>query len=638
MEILEGTYQGNERGFGFVKISDGIPDIFIAKKNKKDAMDKDIVSVKILNEKRGEHKEGVIIKVLERNTKQLVGILKKSKTFGFVIPDNKELGSDIFISKSNFGKAKNNQKVVVKITKYPRKGMKAEGKIIDILGYEDEVGVDMLSIIKEYDIPYDFPRKVIEEAKTVAKEKIIPDGRLDLRDKEIFTIDGEDAKDLDDAVYVEKNNDGTYTLGVNIADVSNYVKDGSELNKEAINRGTSIYMLDRVIPMLPKELSNGICSLNEGTDRYALSVIMKIDKNGIVIDSQINKTIIKVTKRMTYTNVYEIIEKTNKKTLEKYKKYIDHFMLMKELAIILKQRRTKNGYLSLDIPESKIILDENGVAIDVMPYQTNFAHEIIEQFMLTANETIAERLYWLEAPCIYRVHEKPDEDKIKELNKYLFNFGYKVKGKMDEIHPKAFAKILEDVEGKDEERVVSTLLLRTLKIAKYEAENKGHFGISSKYYCHFTSPIRRYPDLFIHRIISQYLTFDYNMPNNLKEKYNAQSIKYSMRSSECEQLATKAERLSEDIKKAEYMENKINEEYEGTISSITSFGIFVELDNTVEGLVRLTTMKDDYYIYDDIRKSLIGKETKKVYKLGQRVKIKVVYASKLERKVDFELL
>lgn len=668
MELIQGKFIGHERGFGFVKISDDEADIFIAKNNKKDAMNGDIVEVKIIDENSGNSREGAIVQVVERNTRQVVGTFEKSRNFGFVIPDDNTLGTDIFISKSNFGKAKNHQKVVVKITKYPRKGMKAEGKIVEVLGYEDETGVDMLSIIKEYNLESEFPKKVLEEAKRVSKKEIVPNGRVDLRDKEIFTIDGEDAKDLDDAVCVDKNEDGTYTLGVHIADVSYYVQDGSLLNKEAIKRGTSVYMLDRVIPMLPTELSNGCCSLNEGKDRYAISVIMKIDSKGKVIDNDIFKSIIKVTKRMNYNDVYKIIERSDEKILSKYEPYIQHFDKMKELALILKERRLKDGYLSLDIPESKITLDKNGKPIDIMPYETNFAHEIIEQFMLTANETVAERFYWLEAPFIYRVHEKPDSDKVKELNKYLFNFGYRIKGKLDDVKPKAFSQILEDVKGKDEERVVSNLLLRTLKVARYEAENKGHFGISSKYYCHFTSPIRRYPDLFIHRVISKYLEgsqvnvqknkrkkvskrngnklesnknenqYSYMIDENTKAKLEKQAIKYAESSSECEQNATKAERASEDIKKAEYMQDKIGDQYDGIISSITSWGMFVQLDNTVEGLIRLAEINDDYYIYDDMNKQLIGKETKKVYKLGQKVKIEVVFADKQTRKIDFKLL
>ena len=619
MELLQGEYIGNERGFGFVKIAENEPDIFISKKDKKDALNGDVVEIKIINKNSGEHKEGTVIKVIKRNTTQVVGTFEKSKNFGFVVPDDNKLGTDIFVPKSSFGKAKNHQKVVVKITKYPKKGMKAEGKIIEVLGNIDEAGVDMLSVIKEYGLNNEFSKEVIKEAKTVSQMKISLEGRKDFRKNTIFTIDGEDAKDLDDAVGVKKNKDGAYTLEVHIADVSNYVKEGSKLNEEAIKRGTSVYMMDRVIPMLPKELSNGACSLNENEDRYALSVIISIDKNGNVLDSDIYKSVIKVTKRMSYKEVQEILDGKNIEIINKYKEYIKDFKLMEELAKILKNRRMKNGYLALEIPESKITLDKNGIAIDVKAYENTFANEIIEQFMLTANETA-------------------DEDKVKELNKYLYNLGYKIKGKLDEIKPTAFSKILEDVKGKEEEKVVANLLLRTLKVARYEAENKGHFGISSKYYCHFTSPIRRYPDLFIHRIISKYIDNGYNVKEETKEKYFNQAEKYSRVSSENEQIATKAERTSEDIKKAEYMQNKIGNEYYGITSSITSFGIFVELENTIEGLVRLTEMNDDYYIYDDINKILVGKEKKKVYKLGQKVKIEVIYADKQTRKIDFKLI
>lgn len=642
MDLIKGTYIANKRGFGFVKLDTESSDIFIAKENSKGAMNNDIVEIRLTEKRKGDHIEGKIVNILKRTTNEIVGTFKKGKNFGFVIPDDKKLGSDIFISKSNWGKAKNNQKVVVNITKYPVKDKKAEGKITEILGFNDETGVDMLSIVKQYKLPYEFPTSVIKEAKKVSKEPIILDGRLDLRDKEIFTIDGDDAKDLDDAIYVEKNNDGTYMLGVHIADVSHYVKSGSNLDMEAITRGTSVYMLDRVIPMLPVELSNGICSLNEGQDRYALSVIMKIDSEGNVIDADIRKSIINVTKRMTYKNVEILINNeqrkniNNKKVIEKYKEYQEHFDRMRELAEILKKRRKKDGYLSLDIPESQITLDKFGIPIDIKAYETGISNEIIEQFMLTTNETVAERFYWLGAPFIYRVHEKPEEDKITELNKYLYNFGYKIKGKKDDIKPKAFAMVLDEVKGKDEEGIVSNLLLRTLKVARYEAENKGHFGIASKYYCHFTSPIRRYPDLFIHRIISEYLKYEYNIDETQKEKYYMQAIKYAERSSECEQIATKAERESEDMKMAEYMESKIGQVYDGIISSITKFGIFVRLKNTVEGLVRLESL-DDYYIYDDSNKRLIGKHTNNIYKLGDKVIVEIASANKERREIDFRL-
>ena len=622
--------------------------------------------------------------------KKIVGIFQKSRNFGFVIPDDKKMCSgDIFISKNKNMKAKNNQKVVVEITKEPTKNKKAEGKIVQILGNVNEAGIDILSIIKEFDLPYEFPKKVLKEARKVSKEKISLKNRLDLRNEEIFTIDGEDAKDLDDAVNVIKNNDNTYTLGVHIADVSHYVKDGSELNDEAIKRGTSVYMLDRVIPMLPKELSNGACSLNHNEDRYAISVIMKIDKNGNVIDSKIAKSVINVTKRMNYHEVYAIIkgedaieknstdiifadkseadegtankEKTNgeennnktndkktsmiskfrtkeyvKKVLNENKKYIKHFKLMEELAVILKNRRMKNGYLSLDIPETEITLDKNGKPTEIKPYETTFAN--IEQFMLTANETVAETFYWLNAPFIYRVHEKPDEDKIADLNKSLFNFGYRIKGKKDDIKPKAFSDILEDIKGKEEEPVISNLILRTLKIARYEAENKGHFGIASKYYCHFTSPIRRYPDLFIHRVISSYLENNYNVPENIIEKYEIQAPKYAIISSDCEQVATKAERESEKLKKAEYMEERIGEEYDGVVSSITSFGMFVELPSTIEGLIRFEDIDGDYYEYNEVTKELIGRHSHNTFKLGDKVRVKVKNASKIKKIIDFKLI
>ncbi len=580
-----------------------------------------------------------------------VGVFQKSKNFGFVVLDDKKIKTDIYISKKNSKKAKNNQKVVVQILKLPEKNKKAEGRILEILGNINQAGVDMMSLIKEYDLPYEFPESVINEAKAIKQEvskKDIPN-RLDLRNKIIFTVDGEDAKDLDDAVSVEKLKNGNYLLNVSIADVSYYVQEKSKLDKEAIIRGTSIYMLDRVIPMLPKELSNGICSLNQKEDRFAITVLMEINSKGEVVSSDIQKSIIKVTRRMSYKEVQTILDvinneedkkifnlKDKEKLLEECKPYFEHFKRMEELANILKQKREKAGSLSLDIPESKITLNEQGVAIKVEKYDMYFANEIIEQFMLTANETVAEKFYWLEAPFIYRVHEVPDEEKIDELNKFLWNLGYKIKGNKDNIHPKAFAEVLEEVKGKPEERVVSNLVLRTLKVARYEAENKGHFGIASKYYCHFTSPIRRYPDLFIHRIISKYLEENYQLKESEIEKYSGQAVKYAQRSSEREKIAQKVERDAESIKKAEYMQSKIGKEYEGIISSITSFGMFVELPNTVEGLIHFEDLGNEYFIYDEERKTLQGEKSKKIYKIGDSIKVCVIFADKLTRKVDFE--
>ena len=585
---------------------------------------------------------------IEGNT--VVGIFKNSRNFGFVIPDNKKvIGTDIFISKKDFKKAKNNQKVVVQVTKMPTKDRKAEGKIVEVLGSVNQAGIDMMSLIREYDLPYEFPEAVKHEAENMEEEvsKSEISNRLDLRSEEIFTIDGEDAKDLDDAVQVKKTENGTYILGVHIADVSHYVREDSFLDREAIIRGTSVYMLDRVIPMLPVELSNGICSLNAGKDRLTLSVIMEIDKNGKVISSDIKKGIIKVTERMSYKgvqtvldnydkNINEIEDENTRAIVKKYEKYKEHFKQMEELAHILKERREKAGSLSLDIPETKVILDEDGYAIDITKYELCFANEIIEQFMLTANETVAEKFFWLEAPFIYRVHEEPDMEKVTELNKFLFNFGYKVKCSKETVHPTAFEEVLRKIKGTKEERIVSNLVLRTLKVARYEAENLGHFGIASKYYCHFTSPIRRYPDLFIHRIISKYIEENYQLSDDEIEKYRGQAEKYAKQSSDREKIAQKVERDSVDLKMAEYMQDKIGNEYDGIISSITSFGVFVELENTVEGLVRFAELGDDYFIYDEDRKTLLGERTKILYKIGDKMRIKVIRADKVSRQIDFE--
>lgn len=573
---------------------------------------------------------------LEKNT--IVGTYQKSRNFGFVVPDDKKLGSDIYISKKDTMKAKNNQKVVVEITKLPKKDKSAEGKIIEIIGYIDQAGVDMMSLIKEYDLPYEFPEPVLKEAKKINQEVDVKNikNRRDLRDQEIFTIDGEDAKDLDDAVNVEKLENGNYQLGVHIADVSHYVKEGSFLDKEAILRGTSVYMLDRVIPMLPVELSNGICSLNAGKDRFAISCVMEINSKGQVVSSDIFKSVIKVTERMSYTSVQKILDDSDKEITKRYADYIEHFKRMEELAHILKNRRAKEGSLNLDIPETKVVLDEKGIAIDIKKYELTFANEIIEQFMLTANETVAEKFFWLEAPFIYRVHEAPDMEKVTELNKFLFNLGYRVKCNKEEVHPTAFADVLEKIKGKPEEMVISNLVLRTLKVARYESENKGHFGIASKYYCHFTSPIRRYPDLFIHRIISRYMEEGYNLSEEEIEKYKQQATKYAEKSSEREKIAQKVERESVDIKMAEYMESHIGEEYPGIISSITSFGVFVELENTVEGMIRFDKLGDEYFIYDEDRKTLLGEKTKTMYHIGDKINIRVIRADKLSRQIDFE--
>ena len=637
----EGIYRKNQKGFGFVKIENKEDEIYISKENSLRALNGDKVIVEIMEEKnKVKNAEGKIVKIIKHERNTVVGTFQKNENFAFVVPDDRSLGTDIFISKNNFGKARNGHKVLVQITKYPEKGKNAEGKIIEVLGKPNQAGVDMLSLIKEYNLPSKFPEPVVEEAKRCGNKvdkKDIPN-RIDCREHIIFTIDGEDAKDLDDAVRVTKLQNGNYRLDVHIADVSYYVREGSLLDREAQIRGTSIYMLSRVIPMLPRELSNGICSLNAGEDRFTLSCSMEIDKQGRTVSAEVYKGIINVTERMNYHDVQKILDKSDKKVLKKYEKYIKDFELMEELALILKNRRLEQGYLNLDIPESKIELDQEGFAINVGKYETSFSNEIIEQFMLSANEAIAEKFYWLEAPFIYRVHEEPDLDKVKELNKFLFNFGLKIKITNEKIYPTEVSKILEDIKGKEEERVISTLILRTLKLAKYDSENKGHFGIASKYYCHFTSPIRRYPDLFIHRVISKYLEDNYVVDDDFIEEYKEKAEQRATSSSEREKVATKVERDSEDLKKAEFMQNKIGEEYEGIVSSVTQFGIFVELENTVEGLIRFENLGDEYFIYDEERKRLIGEKTNITYKIGDKVNIRVISANKILRQIDFEIV
>lgn len=572
---------------------------------------------------------------------KFVGTYEKGQNFGFVVSDFKRLPTDIYVSKKNSKKAKDGQKVIVKVTSLPSKGRCLEGEIVDVIGYPDARDIEMQCLIKEFDVPAEFSEEVIKEAKSLNQfvdKKDIPN-RVDFRDLNIFTVDGEDTKDFDDAISISKDENGLYTLGVYIADVSYYVRNGSELDKEAIKRGTSIYMLDRVVPMLPFELSNGICSLNAGEDRFVLAIVMKIDKNGIVKSSKVSKGIINVKERMTYTNVKKIIEDSDEEVTKRYEKYIGDFKLMEELAIILKDRRNRNGSLNLNIPETKIIFDENGKVIDIVKYELSFANEIIEQFMLTANEEIAETFYNLKAPFIYRVHETPDLDKIEELNKALYEWGYKIKvGADGEVSPLEFANILNDIEGKPEEKVISTLILRTLKIARYESENKGHFGIASKYYCHFTSPIRRYPDLFIHRVISEYLENNNKLSAKKKAMYEEQAKEYADSSSEREKLAQTIEREAEDIKKAEYMESRIGEEYEGIINGVTSFGVFVELENTVEGLIRFENLGNDYFAYNEERKILVGEHTGKIFKIGDKIKIKVIEANKFLRRVSFAIV
>lgn len=624
MGILKGTFAGSQKGFGFVMLDEDRPDIFIPANNVNSAMNKDIVLVRILkDEDQGRKSEGEIVRIVERKNKRLVGVYQDSKNFGFVVPDDKKIPQDIFISKSDKGGASNGQIVVVEITSWPEKRRSPEGRVIEVLGNKGDRGIDILTIIRKHGLPEEFPREVERFAEKIPDE--IPEEeiarRRDLRDITMVTIDGEDAKDLDDAVSVELMKNGHYKLGVHIADVSHYVREGNPLDKEAYKRGTSVYLIDRVIPMLPKKLSNGVCSLNPRVDRLALSCFMEIEpKHGKVVDHEIFESVIKTNERMTYTDVTKILRDKDPETIKKYEYLYDDFKNMGDLYEILNKRRMSRGSIDFDFPECKIKLDENGKPIEVSIYERAIANTIIEEFMLVCNETIAEHFFWLKVPFVYRIHEDPDMEKLLHFSEFAYNLGYPVRIKEDEVHPKDLQKVLEKVAGQKEETVVSTLLLRSMMKAKYSPTCVGHFGLAAKYYCHFTSPIRRYPDLSIHRIIKEILR-----KGELDEKREGKLKNFvgeaSKQSSETERVAVEAEREADDLKKAEFMMDKIGEEFEGIISSVTNFGMFVELPNTIEGLVHITDLHDDYYIYDERHLALIGERTKNVYRLGDNVKV-----------------
>lgn len=632
--IKTGTFSGTQKGFGFVIIEGEAEDIFIPENATKGAMHGDKVAVMLTKEKTGKRQEGIVLRIIERGMKEIVGTFEKSKNFGFVIPDNHKFGHDIFIPKEHTMGAVNGHKVVVKITNYGDDSHSPEGKVVEIIGHINDPGVDIMSVVKAYDLPVEFPKDVLRITEYIPDE-INPEeikNRRDIRDLPTVTIDGEDAKDLDDAISLTKEGD-IYHLGVHIADVSHYVKEGSALDKEALNRGTSVYLVDRVIPMLPHKLSNGICSLNPGVDRLALSCFMNIDLKGNVVSHEIAETVIRSDRRMTYTDVSKIIEEQDEELTEKYKEFVPMFMLMLELSEILKKRRHKRGAINFDFPESKIIVDQNGKPVEIRAYERNKATRIIEEFMLIANETIAENFYWQEIPFIYRTHDNPDEEKIKALAIFINNFGYSIKLGNEDIHPKEIQKLLVKIEDTPEEALINRLTLRSMKQAKYTVANTGHFGLSAKYYCHFTSPIRRYPDLQIHRIIKE--TISGRMNEGRREHYEKILNEVANHSSKTERRADEAEREVEKMKKVEYMTDHIGEIYEGVISGITSWGIYVELPNTVEGMVRVSDMEDDYYIYDEEHYQMIGEHTKKTYKLGQTVKVEVISADKLLRTIDF---
>ncbi|SHJ99797.1 ribonuclease R [Hathewaya proteolytica DSM 3090] len=639
MGFVSGVFESNAKGFGFVIRDDGnLNDIFIPAMFVNGAMHGDKVLVAVIrNEERGKKCEGEIYKVVERANKKIVGILEDNKNFGFVVPENKRLNQDIFVSKENLNGAKHGQIVVAEIIKWPQNRRSPEGKIIEILGNKGDKGVDILSIIRQFALPEEFPIKVEKYAESV--EENIPQEeysrRKDLRNMQIVTIDGEDAKDLDDAVSCEKLENGNYLLGVHIADVTNYVKELNPLDKEALKRGTSVYLIDRVIPMLPKKLSNGVCSLNPKVDRLTLTCMMEIDKSGKVVSQDIFESIIKTSERMTYTDVNKILRDKDEETIEKYKSLYPMFLDMEALFKILNKKRMSRGAIDFDFQECQIILDETGKPIDIRPFDRAVANRIIEEFMLVCNETVAEYMYWAKMPFVYRIHEDPDEEKLAHFRDFVYNLGYVMKSNK-EIHPSQFQEILEDIKGKKEEVVVSTLMLRSMMKARYSPECSGHFGLAARYYCHFTSPIRRYPDLMIHRIIKEYI----NGKINDKRVARLRSIvdEAALKSSERERAAMEAERAVDDLKKAEYMSYRIGNEYEGIISSVTGFGMFVELPNTIEGLVHITDLYDDYYIFDDVHLCLVGEHTKKMYKLGDKVKILVSRVNMDTHEIYFELV
>lgn len=639
MNLIVGRLQGHSKGFGFLIPDDReINDVFIASSNMNGAMHGDRIIVRLLS-RSGKNKkaEGEIIRIVERANEMVVGTFEKSKSFGFVVPDDERIRQDIFIPKKMIGKAKTGQKVVAKINEWPSKRRSPEGEIVEILGFIDEKGVDILSIIRKFDLPEEFPIKVENEAERVEDEVIKAeiDNRLDLRNEMIFTIDGADAKDLDDAVSLEMVEGGIYKLGVHIADVTHYVREGSELDKEAIKRGTSVYLVDRVIPMLPRKLSNGICSLHPNVDRLTLSCFMYIDKNGRVIDHEIVKTVINSKERLTYTDVSNLLENDDEEMKVKYSHIHEKLENMQELSNILRKKREIRGAIDFDFDEAKVILDDEGKPIAVKKAERRTANKIIEEFMLACNETVTEYMYWAQMPFLYRIHEEPDEERINDFNKFIRSFGYIIKG-AHQVHPKELQRLLKKVEGKKEETVINTLMLRSLKKAKYSEVHGSHFGLAAEYYSHFTSPIRRYPDLQIHRIIKLFIT------DKLGEKkvdhFKRILPEIAHQSSLRERLAEEAERETEDYKMVEFMSDKIGEEYEGIISSVTSFGMFVELDNTIEGLIRISTLMDDYYIYDELNYCLVGERNRRVFKIGDVVKVKVVNTSLEKREIDFELV
>lgn len=636
-KFLTGIFTAHPRGFGFVTVEGEEEDIFIPADQTNGALHMDTVQVAIARTSGGKRKEGTVVKIVARGTTQLVCTYEKSKTFGFAVPDNQRFAQDIFIPAERSKGAVSGHKVVVEITDYGKNGKKPEGKVVEIIGHINDPGTDIMSIVKGYDLPVEFSSKIMKQVENVSNEVSKADmaGRMDLRDWQTVTIDGEDAKDLDDAITLVKEGE-LYKLGVHIADVSNYVQENSALDVEALKRGTSVYLVDRVIPMLPHKLSNGICSLNAGENRLALSCIMLIDAKGNVVDHTIAETVIRVDRRMSYTSVKKILEEHDETERREYEELVPMFELMQELAAILRKKRMKRGSIDFDFPETKIILDEKGRPVEIKPYDRNVATKIIEDFMLIANETVAQDYFWQELPFVYRTHENPDAEKIKKLGTFINNFGYTIHIGQDEVHPKELQKLLMKIDGTPEEALISRLTLRSMKQAKYTTINTGHFGLATNYYCHFTSPIRRYPDLQIHRIIK----------DNLRGRMNTGKIDHyekilpevAKHSSEMERRADEAERETDKLKKVEYMEERIGQVFEGVISGVTEWGFYVELPNTIEGLVHVTTLTDDYYHYQEATYEMVGEATNRRYKLGQKVKVMVMGTDRLLRTIDFRVV
>ncbi len=632
-KLINGKFIGNERGFGFVETEDE-KDLFISPEHTNGALHGDVVLARVINEPDSDRRaEGEVIKIIKDTEQKIVGRIEITGENAFIIPVFKKFNKDFFVKKKYLNGAEDGDMVVAKLTVRSNGIKKPEAKVISTLGNVSTPGVDILAVLESQNIRYEFPDDVQEMAQKVPKE--VDDwsiaGRLDLRHEQIITIDGDDAKDLDDAIYVKKLENGNFELGVHIADVSHYVTEKSSFDKEAYKRGTSIYLADRVVPMLPESLSNGICSLNEGVDRLTLSVIMQIDKCGNVVDHKIAETVINSTARMTYTNVTAILEGVEEKR-EKYAHLCDHIVRMDELRKILNHKRNLRGSINFDFDEARIVLDEQGRPVDIVKRERGISNNIIEEFMLIANETVAEHFFWLNTPFVYRVHEEPNADSIKEFARFIAPFGYTIKHSNGVVHPRELAELVKKLKGKKEEIIISGVMLRSLMKAKYSDENAGHFGLSSKYYCHFTSPIRRYPDLAIHRIIKASLHGELN-----EDKAMEFAKKAAKHSSEAELSAIEVERTVEDIKKAEYMQNFLGEVFDATISNVTSFGIFATLENTIEGLIRFVDLTDDYYIYDEAKRQIIGERTGKIYKPGDGVKIQVARADAQSGKIDFVL-